>query len=164
VGRVPYTGTSTQSVTWSIWTKPSSTAGNIMSMSNQNPQTSWNMPPIAASGQKFRGKIWNNNILESSTYNLNQWYQVTLVWNYSATASERGQFFYVNGSLVGSQTNITYSSSCSNNFLFFGQANPGANNTGMYTGKYGHITVYNRALSSTEIQQNFNALKGRYGL
>jgi len=95
---------------------------------------------------------------------LNQWYQVTLVWNYSATASERGQFFYVNGSLVGSQTNITYSSSNQDNFLFFGQANPGANNTGMYTGKYGHITVYNRALSSTEIQQNFNALKGRYGL
>ena len=30
--------------------------------------------------------------------------------------------------------------------------------------KLGYIRIYNRALSATEIQQNFNAIRGRYGL
>ena len=32
------------------------------------------------------------------------------------------------------------------------------------TGRLGNLKIYNRALSPAEIQQNFNALKGRYGL
>ena len=42
--RVTGTGLSNRSVSWGIWVNPSSTSGNIMSMSNSNPQTSWNMP------------------------------------------------------------------------------------------------------------------------
>jgi len=33
-----------------------------------------------------------------------------------------------------------------------------------YRGKIGNFNFYNRALSQTEIQQNFNALRGRYGV
>ena len=37
--------------------------------------------------------------------------------------------------------------------------------TGQFTnGKIAVFSIYNRALSSNEIQQNFNATKGRYGL
>jgi hypothetical protein len=37
--------------------------------------------------------------------------------------------------------------------------------TGQFTnGKIATFSIYNRALSSQEIQQNYNALKGRYGL
>lgn len=32
------------------------------------------------------------------------------------------------------------------------------------TGRVGFVRVYSRALTSTEIQQNFNALRGRYGI
>jgi hypothetical protein len=134
-------------------------------MSSTNPQGSWNMPPISASSQIFRGKIWNNSQISSGTYTLNRWYYLTLVWNYSANSAERGQFFYVNGELQGSQTNISYSSSGTNNFMFLGQTNPGADNTGMFQGKYGIFHIYgNKALTSQEIQQNYNALKGRFGL
>jgi len=149
-----------------IWVRPRGN-GNVISASSSNPQGGWNMPPISAgSGQRFIGKIWNNNQLFSSTYSLDTWYNLVLVWNYSATASERGQFFYVNGQLVGSQTNVNYSASNAGggNFHFLGQSNPGSNNTGMYSGRYGQFSVYNRALSSTEISQNFNALRGRYGI
>jgi hypothetical protein len=31
-------------------------------------------------------------------------------------------------------------------------------------GNISQVKIYNRALTSTEIQQNFNALRGRYGL
>jgi hypothetical protein len=164
-GRIPFTGTATISVSWGVWVCPSSANGNIMSMSSTNPQGSWNMPPIAASGQKFRGKIWNNNYLFSSTFTLNAWYYVVLVWKYSVTSSERGQFLYVNGQLEASQTNITYGASATDNFLFLGQSNPGADNTGMFSGSYGLFHVYgDKALTTQEIQQNYNALKGRFGL
>ncbi len=164
--RVTGTSLNNRSVSWGIWVNPSSTSGNIMSMSNSNPQTAWNMPPIAASGQKFRGKIWNNSILQSDTYNLNQWYYLVLVFEYASSKSDRGQFFYVNGELVGSQTNINYSASGSTagNFMFLGQANPGSNNYGMFTGKYSNFHIYNKALTETEVKQNYNAHKGRFGL
>jgi len=31
-------------------------------------------------------------------------------------------------------------------------------------GELSNIMIYNRALSNTEISQNFNALRGRYGI
>jgi hypothetical protein len=33
-----------------------------------------------------------------------------------------------------------------------------------FPGKYSNVTFYNRSLSSAEIIQNFNALRGRFGL
>jgi len=38
------------------------------------------------------------------------------------------------------------------------------NATYPFNGSMGSVQIYNRALSSTEITQNFNALRGRYGL
>jgi hypothetical protein len=162
VGTVPYTGAYNVSVSWGIWVYPTSTAGNIMSMSSTNPQGVWNMPPIAATGQKFRGKIWSNNYLYSTnTYSLNTWYYVVLVFDYAAGA----QRFYVNAELQDSQTGISYSSSGIDNYIFLGQTNPGADNTGMFTGRISNFHVYgNKALSAAEIAQNFNALRGRYGI
>jgi hypothetical protein len=31
-------------------------------------------------------------------------------------------------------------------------------------GKISNVQIYNRALSASEVQQNFNALRGRYGI
>jgi hypothetical protein len=120
------------------------------------------MPPISASGQKFIGKIWNNNVLASiSTYTLNIWYYVVLVFDYSAGA----QRLYVNGVLQDSQTGINYDSSGVDNYLFLGQQNPGADNSGMFAGNISNFHVYgNKALTTQEIQQNFNALRSRYGI
>jgi hypothetical protein len=163
--RVPYTGTSTSSITWGLWVYPTSTAGNIMSMSNISPQGIWNMPPIAASGQKFRGKIWSNSYLYSDTFSLNTWYYVVLVWRYSTNSSERGQFLYINGELVASQTNINYSASGADNYMFLGQANPGADNTGNFAGRYALFHIYgNKYLTPQEIEQNFKATRGRFGI
>jgi hypothetical protein len=35
---------------------------------------------------------------------------------------------------------------------------------GVYTGKLANFKVYNKALSASEIEQNFNALRGRFGI
>ena len=162
VGPIPFTGTSTASVSWGLWVYPTSASGNIMSMSNTDPQSAWNMPPIAATGQNFRGKIWSNNYLNSaSNYSLNTWYYLVLVFDYTA----RTQRFYVNGMLQSSQSNISYNASGSNNYMFLGQANPGTDNTGMFSGRIAIFQIYgNKALTDAEITQNFNATKIRFGL
>lgn len=160
VGRVAGTGTSTQSMTYELWINPADNDGNIMSMSAGNPQTGWNMPPIAASGGRFRGKVWANNYIFSNNFTQGTWYQVVLTWNYPS----RTQSLYVNGVLNAAQGGITYASSNVDNFLFLGQQNPGADNTGMFGGRYGIFRIYNRALTANEIQQNFNANRSRYGI
>jgi hypothetical protein len=162
VGPIPSTGTSTASVSWGLWVYPTSISGNIMSMSSSNPAGGWNMPPIAATDQKFRGKIWPNNYLNSAAnYSLNTWYYLVLVFDYTATT----QRFYVNGILQSSQANISYGASGSDNFMFLGQSNPGADNTGMFTGRIAIFQIYgNKALTDAEITQNFNATKARFGL
>ena len=35
---------------------------------------------------------------------------------------------------------------------------------GYFNGNISNVSIYNRALSATEVRQNYNALKGRYGL
>lgn len=160
------TGNSSFSQSYCVWVRPNGTAGNILSMSNSNPQTNWNMPPIAASSSRFRGKFWSNSYLNAtSTYTNGVWYYVCLVFSYNATQANAYQRLYVNGVQEAEQTNVVYSASGSNNFIFFGQQNPGADNTGMFTGSYGPIQIYtNKALSDAEIKQNFNALRRRFNV
>ena len=163
--QLPGTGNTTQSQSYCVWVKPASTSGNILSMSSISPQGNWNMPPIAATGTTFRGKFWSNNYLTSGTYVIGNWYYLCLVFNYDTVLANTYQRLYVNGVQVAEQTSITYGASGSDNYVFFGQTNPGADNTGMFTGSYGPIQIYtNKALSATEIKQNFNALRGRFGI
>ena len=160
LGPIAGIGIATSSFTMGIWVYPTGASGNIVSMSSTNPTGLWNEPPIRATGQQFQGHIYPNTYL-TYNYNLNTWYYLTLVFDYAAGA----QYFYVNGVLAGSTTGITYSSSGLSNYLFLGQANPGANNTGMFPGRIGLFQVYGlKALTAAEVLQNFNAVRGRYGV
>ena len=40
----------------------------------------------------------------------------------------------------------------------------GYNTTFLFSGRMSQVSIYNRALTASEIRQNFNALRGRYGL
>jgi hypothetical protein len=79
------------------------------------------------------------------------------VWN----GTQR--FIYVNGVLSTSgaySTAIGYPSSGDKNFRIgmWGYTGYPRN----FNGNIYNVQIYNRALSSTEILQNYNALKGRY--
>tara|TARA_R100000278_G_C5466612_1_gene162908 strand:+ start:343 stop:1173 length:831 start_codon:yes stop_codon:yes gene_type:complete len=95
-----------------------------------------------------------------------------LVTTYSTTAMSVGNWFnlcgvasttdfkiYVNGTLEGTSTNST-SRAGSYGSLFIGST--GTNRH--FNGKISSVLVYNQALSATEVTQNFNAIKSRYGL
>lgn len=160
-GPVPLTGIGTVSVTWAAWVRPSAAAGNIIAMSPSNPMTGWNLPIISATSQRFRGRIYNNNMLTAiSTYTLNTWYYVGMIFDYAAGT----QRLNVNGVLQASQSGITYGGSGANNFIFLAQASAGIDNTGMFAGNIAAVHLYtNKALSDAEMAQNFNAQRARFG-
>ena len=82
----------------------------------------------------------------------NQWVQVAL----SKPAGSSAASYYVNGSLVG--TGSAYSTTAVTPTWFNRAA------AEIWKGYSSNYQVYNRALTAAEIQQNFNALRGRFGI
>lgn len=77
-------------------------------------------------------------------------------------------YSYINGGL-NSGRGITYAAFNQNlNSYPFRIGRPyttgGNTATGYFSGKIAMVRVYNRSLSASEIRQNFNALRGRYGI
>jgi len=90
----------------------------------------------------------------------NRWNNIVTIYN-AGTVS-----FYVNGESVPGTITANDSSTAivDNDFgLVIGKSNLGLGGEAL-NGKISNYTIYNRALSATEILQNYNATKGRYGL
>jgi hypothetical protein len=71
-------------------------------------------------------------------------------------------FFYINGNQRQNST-ATFTNTDTTNSIYIGKtvgsiADPAA------LMNLDNLNIYNRALTATEVQQNFNALRGRYGL
>jgi hypothetical protein len=80
---------------------------------------------------------------------------VTMTFDSSGTPS-----IYINGSLVGTYAGtIANTPSAGTGFSVGSQWGIRYANT-----KSGNVGFYNRELSATEIKQNFNALRGKYGI
>ena len=92
-------------------------------------------------------------IISSTNMIVNQWYQV------SFTSTGSGSTLYLNGNSVG--TSI-YSPSGWGSTYYLGTIIIAG---GEYLkGNIATTQIYNRALTAQEIQQNFNALRGRFGI
>ena len=106
--------------------------------------------------------IWNSITSGSSTVNsstpvtLNNWYNITAKYDGSQLK------IFVNGELKGT-TNTTLGIGKPSSFdLYIGRM--GLNQVYEYQGYIDISKIYNRALSDTEIVQNYNTLKSRFGL
>jgi len=86
----------------------------------------------------------------TTTLSSNNWYQLVSTYNSGAVN------YYVNGQSAGTAS-YTFTSSTANLIL-------GRYPNGLYSlnGQLANVKFYNRALSVTEILQNYNATKGRY--
>ena len=81
------------------------------------------------------------------------WYQIAYTYD---SITERG---YYNSNSIGSQTNIgTVRTNSSYDLLV------GYSNSDVWKGYISIIQVYNKALSHTEILQNYNAQRSRFGV
>ena len=103
------------------------------------------------------------NCDSASTWDLTtQWYNIAVTYDGSVTTCT----IYVNGSQDGQITNAfssLYSSVA--NGVTTPNINIGTRSGANYTnGSYGNVFVYSRALSASEVLQNYNAQKGRFGL
>jgi len=94
----------------------------------------------------------------------NQWQQV--VATYSAAAAENVATLYHNGFVVASSTTDALAGSVTTNATIALQIgnNVGTTPARSYSGSIGVVRFYKKMLTAAEVQQNFNSLRGRYGL
>ena len=81
-------------------------------------------------------------------------------YNLCVVASTTDFKIYVNGTLESTTTN-SGSMAGSYGSLHIGSLNGSSN---FFNGRMSSVLVYNKALSATEVTQNFDAIKSRYGL
>ena len=84
----------------------------------------------------------------TATMYLNQWYRICYVKNSDLWINETKH--------LGSGSDQTYG------ILKFGNTRSHINS--FLNGRFGPIRVYNRSLTASEIRQNFDAVRGRYGV
>ena len=114
---------------------------------------------LGVTGSRFRFSISMPNKIEpqTATISANTWYHVAAVYNASALTAS----IYLNGVLAQTSNGSSAFQNPPGNYAIgaFGAAG------GFYfPGYFSSHKLYNRVLSATEIQQNYNATKGRFGL
>jgi hypothetical protein len=144
-----------------IWWYPTA-AGNIISELGQaTPNSGWHDSNIEiTAGGIISFSTWHGSLTNkvvSTAKSLNTWYH--LGFTYSGTTLTA----YINGVSIGTTT-FTRST---NSVLYY--AIGAIDTTNMGTGAYaagncGAFYNYNKALTSDEVLQNYNATKSRYGL
>jgi len=100
------------------------------------------------------------NIIAKSPPQVIAWYNFVFTWNGSSLN------LYENGESAASPVSQTINAQQLNTQVdiggnMFGAA---AGISGFFNGRISNAKIYNRALSATEIQQNFNATRARYGV
>ena len=87
---------------------------------------------------------------------IQKWYQTNITWQNGTI------YFYLNGQSIqtsfGAPTSITYDNNT--NKLIGTNASGGE----AFNGLISNIKLYNRALSPFEVYQNYNSMKGRFGI
>jgi prepilin-type N-terminal cleavage/methylation domain-containing protein len=151
--------TITNSVTADAWVKTNVNSGIQMIVGKGN---DWRVEKVD-SNYRFEHRNSSNVIVNSSGNN------TSTDWVYIAATYELNTFvkLYINGNLVDSQPQaLSTRISSANNQIGNNYAwhSGGIYNDYFFNGYIANVRIYNRALSSTEITQNFNATKSRYGL
>ena len=143
---------------WAIWDGtafsgnfPSGVGNNSTGVPNTGVSTTWSSGRIALD-------FWNNRFRANSALNVQQWYHVSFVKTAGPTSST---VLYVNGvSVPGAVENGDSTPNITASAFVVGRLDA----TRWFQGRINGVMIYNRALSAAEIQQNFNALRGRYGI
>ena len=120
-----------------------------------------------ATGQAVRIRLNNNGTITSGHWGGSgyDWSTNSGAWTLSAwnclaeTYDGTTDRLYVNGVEVGN-SNINNLSIPTSSNLILGKRPSGE----IYGGQISQVSIYNRALTASEIQQNFNALRGRFGI
>lgn len=109
---------------------------------------------VYESGTSLNVRLRGGTILTITSALTSTWNEVVITWDGTAAKA------YLNGSYVNDIV-VGVAAKQLNNFVI-GATGSGVNT--FYKGNVADTKVYNRALTSNEILQNYNATKGRFGL
>jgi hypothetical protein len=105
----------------------------------------------------YNGSTRNTTNNTTAVISLNSWYHIVVL-----RSSSNRQVVYVNTVASNSVTNAISTFSLTATDPRIG-INP-ISSAETWIGRIPNVKIYNRALSASEIQQNFNATRGRYGI
>lgn len=149
----------TTTVTYNAWLKWNATGVNKTILGNE--------PYLTQLGlglrQRSDGKYWVSAasnaaavIQYTPTFDTANWHMVTMTTNGSLAS------LYINGSVVAT---AAYAGSNNTTASFnIGRITTPPPPSEYWNGNVSNLQIYNRALSATEVQQNYNAQKARFGL
>jgi hypothetical protein len=148
-----------QNFTLEIWVKQNALNGFVIFGQGTLPRaTSNGLHVWYISATTIRFGMYSNDTDFTVATSTGQWYHIVITYNHTTFLKQ----LYINGvAQTGTtqQTQIAYAGS--------GQFNIGRiySDGGNYgNGSFSNAKAYNRILTNEEVLQNFNALKGRYGL
>lgn len=110
---------------------------------------------ILNSNLRFRNSGNDYALSAPTTLSIGQWYHLVLSITGSQTTG------YVNGLFQGTTNQVITTNAITDYHISRRSSN---SSTEYVNGNVATIRVYNRALTEQEVQQNFNALRGRYGI
>lgn len=116
--------------------------------------TTTNKFGLSTSADGYKG------ILSTTTMVTNTWYYITGLYDDSAKILS----IYINGNFEGSSTTLTQNPPTTGAQYVTLGAGDGLTASNKLTGNIAQASIYNRALTAQEVLQNYNALKGRFGL
>lgn len=155
----------TDVTTISMWAYPMDNGVLLSEIGQATINTGWHNAQMEMVAGTMKFGMWSASGLQTITSTiptpLNAWYNLVIVYNgVNLTA-------YVNAVSAGSITFSRLNPVENGNSLHYGIA--ATDSTSMGDGTYanmrlGQFLVYNRALTESEVLQNFNVTKGRYGL
>ena len=145
-----------------VWFYPTSAGQIVSELGQATIDTGWHDSNIEIStGGTISFATWSGSLTNkvvSTAKSFNTWYQ--LGFTYSGTTLTA----YINGASIGTTT-FTRQTTTS---LYFGlcaiDSVTNMGTAGYAGGRMGNFMFYNRGLSSSEVLQNYNAQKTRFGL
>ena len=155
--------------TINLWFKSSQTLGGTLfgQQDTTNPSSATGWVPVIylqTNGLIRIEPFWtgsaSNAILSSSALNDNIWHNITTTFNAGTNQ------LYVDGNYVTQQTGRTLTSFTTTYYYILGAgyASGRGLGTNYFSGNISNFSFYNRALTAAEVQQNFNTLRGRFGI
>jgi len=160
---------SSETFTLSSWFKSSVTTTYQMLFSKENTTgTPWNYRMyLEISTGKLVGDINGNatstSVITSTNLCNGVWHNAVFIRSVALDTL----YLYVDGALAISATDTTTGSMSNNQNCWIGlSAFTGSSPTGSYpmNGQIGQSLMYNTALTATQVKQNFNAMRGVYGV
>ena len=105
-----------------------------------------------------------NNLVSGGTSSTGQWYNIVITKSGTTSGGSATYVMYNNGNSVASNTSTALTTDSNFTYIRIMRSVDDDTSAKSWDGDFGPFAVYNKVLTATEVSQNYNALKSRFGL